>query len=88
MNIPKQMEALFLIALGLAGTVYGVTQVAHASIATEAAASTSFRSVVRPLAVSLITTPMQAVIITGKRMTAREKADYDASHACDLCVAP
>jgi hypothetical protein len=80
MNLPKQMESLFLIALGLLGAGYGFTQFAHASVGSPSAAPTSIRPVARALAVSQFTTPMQVVIITGKRMTALEKAAYDAQH--------
>jgi hypothetical protein len=84
MNIPKQMEALFLLALGLVGTAYSVSQVAHASAGSHAAAPTALRSDAPAQAVPRLSAPMQVVIITGKRMTAREKAAYDAQH--DLTI--
>jgi hypothetical protein len=73
MTIAKHMESLFLVALALTGTVLGATEVAQASSGNELVLA-------RPasLPMQLAIGQMQVVVITGKRMSAREKADYDA----------
>jgi len=64
MNIAKNMEAIFVVAAVLLG----------ASAYTSAAAQTSLA--VQPVraAATAATTSMQVVVITGKRLTAAEKA--------------